>query len=138
MDMGPLHTGLVRVACACFVTVMAVGGCADSEGQQTSGDCSAQVQADGIVYTSHGYTERKADKYSFAEEAVCQDIGPDAAGSVFPETPRQVATWTFTGDPPAKVLGVRYGKRSFAVFVADSVPPKEREQIYEDLAEGAL
>lgn len=86
------------------------------------------------MYTSHGYTERKASKYSLADQADCQDVGPDAAGSVFPETPHQVATWTFTGYPPAKVLGVRFGKDSFAVFVADSVAPEEREQIYEDLA----
>lgn len=96
-----------------------------------------QVRADGIVDTLHGYTERKASKYSSAEVADCQDVGPDAAGSVFPEPPRNVATWTFTGYPPAKVLGVRSGRDSFAVFVADFVAPEEREQIYEDLARGS-
>lgn len=92
---------------------------------------------DGIVYTSHGYTERKATKYSSAEEADCQDVGPDAAGSVFSESSEQVTTWTFAGHPPAKVLGVRSGRDSFAVFVADSVNPEERDRIYEDLALGA-
>ena len=131
------RTGLLRVACVCVVTVVAAGGCAESGGQQTSEDCSAQVRADGILYTSHGYTERRASKYSSAEEADCQDVGSDAAGSVFPETPRHVATWTFAGYPPAKVLGVRFGQDSFAVFVADSVAPEEREQIYEDLVRRA-
>jgi hypothetical protein len=35
------------------------------------------------------------------------------------------------------VLGVRSGRDSFAVFVADSVTPEERDRIYEDLAKGA-
>lgn len=107
------------------------------EGAQTSSDCSAQVRAEGIAYTSHGYTERSAARHSSAEAALCEDTGPDAAGSVFPESPRHVTTWTFAHYPPAKVLGVRSGKTgSFAVFVADSVPPAERDRIYEDLAGG--
>lgn len=114
----------------------AVSGCAGT-GSQTSGDCSAQVRADGIVYTSYGYTERNATKHSRAEEADCEDVGQDAAGSVFPESPRHVTTWTFAKYPAAKVLGVRSGQDSFAVFVADSVPPEERERIYEELAGGA-
>lgn len=117
--------------------VAAVGGCSTSGGQQTSADCSAQVRADGIVYTSYGHTERKASTHLSAEVADCDDFGRDAAGSVFSETPPKVATWTFAGYPPAKVLGVRVGKDSFAVFVADSVPPEERDQIHEDLAGGA-
>jgi Family of unknown function (DUF6281) len=133
-EMKPLPTDFVRVACACLVTIVALGGCAEREGQQASRDCSAQIRADGILYTSQGYTDREADKYSLANDGDCQDVGPDADGSV-QETSRQVATWTFRGYPAAKVLGVRLGTGSFAVFVADSVAPKEREQIYEALAE---
>ena len=113
-----------------------VTGCAGA-GSHTAGDCSAQVRADGVVYTSHGYTERNATEHSTAEEADCEDVGQDAAGSVFPESPHRVTTWTFARYPAAKVLGVWSGKGSFAVFVADSVPPEERERIYEDLASGA-
>jgi Family of unknown function (DUF6281) len=126
----------MRVVSACLVTVIAVGGCAESRGQQTTGDCSVQVRADGIVYTSHSYTERPARKYSVAEEADCQDVGQEPAGSAFPETPRRVVTWTFYGYPPAKVLGVRDGTGSFAVFVADSVASSERERILDVLAKG--
>src|SRR5512139_665736 len=97
-----------------------VTGCAGAGGSQTSGDCSAQVRADGIVYTSHGNTERDATEFASAEEADGQDGGPDAAGSVFPESPRHVTTWRFADYPPAKVLGVRSGNTgSLAVFVAD-------------------
>lgn len=131
--MEPLHAGPMRIASVCLVTVVAVGGCSGS-GPQTFADCAAQVRADGVVYTSNGVTERKASKYASAERADCHDVGQDAAGSVFPDEPSQVATWTFPGYPPAKVLGVRYGTDSFGVFIADSVPSEERERIYEDLA----
>ncbi|MCD6638990.1 MAG: DUF6281 family protein [Nocardioides sp.] len=110
-----------------------VSGCSEDGGSESSGDCSAQVRADGIVYTSHGYTERKASRHSVADQAVCEDVGEDAAGSVFPEHPQQVTTWSFRGYPPEVVLGVRSDKDSFAVFVADSVPDAERERIYRDL-----
>jgi hypothetical protein len=114
----------------CFAGI----GCSASGGSETSGDCQAQLRADGTVYTSYGYTERSATKFSSADEADCEDVGEDAAGSVFPEHPRQVTTWVFPGYPPEEVLGVRLDQDSFAVFVADSVSPEERDRIYEDLA----
>jgi hypothetical protein len=127
-----MKTAVVTVA----VTVsFVVTGCASGSGSQTSSDCSAQVRAGGIVYTSHGYTERSATEFASAEEADCADVGPDAAGSLFPESPRHVRTWTIANYPPAKFLGVRAGNTdSLAVFAADSVPPEERDRIYEDLA----
>ncbi|QNN51972.1 DUF6281 family protein [Nocardioides mesophilus] len=138
--MTSLLNGLLRVACVCVMTVAAaaVGGCSSDTGEPTAAvDCSAQLRADGIVYTSHGYSDRQARKHASAEEAECQDVGSEAAGPVFPASPHTVTTWTFSGYPPTKVLGVRSDQDSFAVFVADSVASKEREAIYEDLAAGA-
>lgn len=127
------YKGAVAVALVIVVT-----GCAGNGGSPTSAACATQVRADGIVYTSYAYTEHSATKHSPAEESDCEDVGLDAAGSVFPESPRLVTTWTFANYPPAKVLGVRLGNTdSFAVFVADSVSPKERDRIYEDFARGA-
>jgi hypothetical protein len=77
----------VAVTLCIFVT-----SCAESGGSRTSSDCQAQVRADGIVYTSYGYTERRASKHSIADRAGCEDVGEDAAGSVFPERPEQVTT----------------------------------------------
>ena len=112
-----------------------VTGCSGNGGSETSSDCQAQVRADGIVYTSYGHTDHSATKFSSAEEADCEDVGADPAGSVFPESPRTVTTWRFADYPPGQVVGVRSGNTdSFAVFVADSVPPEARERIYEDLA----
>jgi hypothetical protein len=86
------------------------------------------------VYTSNGTSERRASRYASAERANCEDVGEAAAGSVFPADPSHVTTWAFDGYPPAKVLGVRYGKDSFGVFIADSVPADERERMYAGLA----
>lgn len=105
----------------------------DTSGTPSTADCSKQIRVEGAVYTSHGYTERNATKYSTAEAAECHDVGRDAAGSVFSEHPPQVTTWTFAGYPPKKVLGVRFDHDSFAVFVGDTVPVAERERIFREL-----
>ena len=114
-----------------------VSGCSGNGGPGgASSDCQAQVRADGIVYTSYGYTERKASRHSVADQAECHDVGTMEevpAGSVFTDNPKQVTTWSFRGYPPDEVLGVRFDKSSFAVFVADSVPDAEQERIYRDL-----
>lgn len=114
-----------------------VSGCSGNGGTQTSGDCSAQVRVDGVVYTSHGFTDRKASRHSVADRADCDDVGEDAVGSVFPDHPKQVTTWSFRGYPPEEVIGVRFDKNSFAVFVADSVPEAERERIYRELEQSS-
>jgi hypothetical protein len=120
------------MVCVCLVAVVASGGC--SGDPQSSADCAAQVRADGVVYTSNGTTEHRASRYASAERADCHDVGNDAAGSVFPDEPDRVATWTFEGYAPTKVLGVRYSKDAFGVFVADSVSAEESQRIYADLA----
>lgn len=61
-----------------------------------------------------------------------------AAGSVFPDDPDTVTAWTFDGYPATEVLGIRYGKNSFGVFVADTVPAEERDRIYADLTKRRL
>lgn len=99
----------------------------------SSQDCSAQVRQDGVVYTSYGYTDRHATEFGTADEADCHDVGPNAEGSVFSEDARQVTVWSFHGFAPARVLGVRFDKESFAVFVAESVPRGDIDAIVRDL-----
>lgn len=125
---------VVGVTVLLALCLIASGCSGDSgAGSEATGDCSAQVRVDGIVYTSYGYTERKASKHSVANRADCEDVGENAAGSVFPEHPEQVTTWSFRGYPPEEVLGVRVDKTFFAVFVADSVQDAERERIFQEL-----
>ena len=82
------------------------------------------MRVDGTIYTSYGHTERSAIRYSSADEADCEDVGQDAAGTAITEHPRQVTTWAFSGFPPKKVLGVRVDQDSFTVFVAQSLPTR--------------
>lgn len=124
----------VTVVAISLIVSSIVSGCSEDRGSPTSGDCSAQVRAGGITYTSDGYTDRKASRHAVADRAECEDVGEDSAGSVFPEHPQQVTTWSLRGYPPHEVVGVRFDHDSFAVFVADSVPDAERERILRELA----
>jgi Family of unknown function (DUF6281) len=99
------HRRRARFATISLTLCFIVFGCSADGGSRSSGDCSTQVRAEGIVYTSYGYTERNASRHSVAERADCDDVGEDAAGSVFPEHPQQVITWSFRGYPPEEVKG---------------------------------
>lgn len=115
------------------VVIAAATGCSATS-TQSSADCAAQIRVAGVVYTSYGTTNRGAARHVEADEAECHDVGADAPGSVFADTPRQVRTWTFTGYSPDEVLGVRHGRNGFEVFVADTVQPDDRERIYAGLS----
>lgn len=113
-----------------------LSGCSSGGSAQGTADCSSQVRAGGIVYTSYGFTEdlSGATEHSSADVAECEDTRRDSRGAYFPESPRTVATWRFADYPPEKVLGVRFGETdTLAVYVADSVPDLERDGIYEAL-----
>lgn len=131
------HTSHMRATAATCVVAAAsllVVGCAGkAPGGHAAADCSTQVRLDDRVYTSYGYTDREGTKLSVADRAECHDVGPDAEGSLFPEDPEQVTVWSFEGYSPERVVGVRFDSDSYAVFVADSVPRTESDQIFEAL-----
>lgn len=87
------------------------------------------------MYASIGTTERRASRHASAERADCEDVGADAAGSVFPDDPDEVATWTFEGYSHDQVLGVRYAGGSFGVFVAASLAAEDSRRIHADLSD---
>ena len=115
-----------------------MAGCSDTTGAQDCADatqdldCTSVIRFEGITYSGYGYTETAAIQHGTADEADCDDEGPDACGSVFPDDPRQVAVFTFRGYPPDRVLGARSGKK-LEVFVAASVPRAQGERILRDL-----
>ena len=119
---------------AAAVLAFLMAGCADSTDARDCADalgeldCTPQIRAEGITYSNYGYTELAATKHGRADKADCHDEGPDACGSVFPDDPRQVAVFAFPGYPPDQVLGTRFDKDSFAVFIADSVPRAQGER----------
>lgn len=114
-----------------------LSACSTDEGptseSATASDCTTQIRVGSAVYSSYGTTQRPASRHVEAERAVCEDVGRDARGSVFPAQPEHVAAWRFPGYPPSKVLAVRYDTDSFHVFTADSLPDAERDRILEDL-----
>lgn len=143
----------MRVALVCLATSAAVtlAGCEASHESEPRGgplggpakppaaaaDCTSQIRTHGVIYTGYAYTQTRAVRYSTADEADCHDLGPDAEGSVFSDTPKQVAVWTFRGYSPDEVLGVRFDNKSFAVFVAESVAPHDRNRILQQLGQRA-
>ena len=129
------ETDRMKFLVLCLVMV-ATAGCSQA-GTKSAADCAAQIRVAGVVYTSYGTTNRQAMRHVAADEAQCHDVGPNADGSVFADNPDQVRTWTFESYSPADVLGVKYDKDGFGVFIADNVPVDERERIYADLSDAA-
>ena len=123
---------LNRIAALVLLVALLLAGCgSDDEG---SADCGSQVRLDGVVYTSHGFTERGGERIGPVEVAECQDVGEDARGAVFPDDPRKVEAVRIPGHDTDEVLGVRFDDDSFTVYVAESVPDDEQERIYEELS----
>ena len=119
-----------------LVALLLLGsGCAsDPETQGATADCSSQVRVGDEVFTSYAFTRAQATRQGVADAAECHDVGADPAGSVFPDDPRQVRTWSFEGYSPDEVLGVRAGDDAFAVFIAESVSATERDRIADGLS----
>jgi hypothetical protein len=106
--------------CVCTVLLgLLAAGCTADEGT-TSADCAVAIRHDGTVYVEAGFTKHPAVASGQAERSECHDVGPDAAGTVFPEEPRLVHVVAFEGHDARQVLGVRDGKQA-RVFVADGV-----------------
>jgi Family of unknown function (DUF6281) len=97
-------------------------------------ECTSQIRLHGVTYSGYGYTDQEATSLGTAGEAVCDDVGRDAPGSVFPDDPQQVAVWGFAGYASDQVLGVRFGQDLFVVFIAESVPRHQADRILSELS----
>ncbi len=95
----------------------------------TAADCAAQVRFHGAVYTGYGSTGHPGVRAGTADLADCQDVGLDPAGSVWPDDPTQVAVWSVRGYSSDEVLAVRLSRDLVEVFVADSLPSRERDGV---------
>jgi Family of unknown function (DUF6281) len=106
--------------------VVALGGCGGPQGQAAS-DCSLAIRTLGIVYVEAGSVRGSAEEAGRAEYASCDDNGREARGAYFPDNAREVRVFSFEGQDPGTVLGVRESDivedvasdREFRVFVAD-------------------
>lgn len=114
------------------MAALALTGCSTHETGVS--DCTTQIRVGSTVYSSYGFVERRAIRHTSAERADCEDVGEDATGSVFPEVPDEVRTWTFPGFSADEVVGVRFDASSFEVFIADPLPDGERERLFEQMS----
>jgi hypothetical protein len=101
------------------VTLQPLGGCA--ERSVVAADCARIIRHEGTTYVEHGFADPPATRAGHADDAECDDQGPEARGPWFPDDPRQVDVWTFDGHDADEVLGVRQPGGGFRVFVAEGV-----------------
>ena len=109
----------------------ALAGC--SGGGDTEADCAEQVRLDGVVYTGWSVTKRDAQPLGDAERASCDDTSREASGSYFADSPESVPVWSFEGYSPDEVLGVRFDKESYTIFIAESLPDGDRDSLLAEL-----
>ena len=115
---------------------LATSGCGGptQAGSPGAADCSSQIRSGGVVFSSYGSTDQSGSEHGTALEAVCEDVGRDARGSVFTGDSRQVTTYRFAGYPASRVLGIlRSPGDEYEVFVAESVSPEDRDRIHREL-----
>jgi hypothetical protein len=124
---------LVTAGCGSPTTGSTTSSSSSPAEPVSAADCSSQVRADGVVYTSHSFTERPATAHGTAEVAACHDTGQSPAGSVFTDDAERVRTWVFEGYPASQVLGVRVDRTTYAVHVADDLSRAQRERIAREL-----
>ncbi|MDI4643265.1 hypothetical protein K9U39_20505 [Rhodoblastus acidophilus] len=95
-------------------------------------ECTPLVRFKGVVYQGLGYTNQVGEKIGWAREAECLDVTGEGP--------------LFLGSPEVRVsvdLDIPHRRPSrpppdnslYSVYIADSVPPAEREAIVRDLAE---
>ena len=117
---------------------MSALGCAPSDGGaggQAATDCALAVRLDGMQYVEYGFTDHAASKWGQAEDSACDDMGRNPRGSYFPGNPRRVDVWSFDGQDPRKVLGVRERTGTLRVFIAQDVGRAKAAAIVEALEE---
>ena len=127
-----------RVAALVTLLGMSALGCAPSDGGaggQAATDCALAVRLDGMQYVEYGFTDHAASKWGQAEDSACDDMGRNPRGSYFPGNPRRVDVWSFDGQDPRKVLGVRERTGTLRVFIAQDVGRAKAGAIVEALGE---
>lgn len=106
----------MRVVLAGLLVVL-IAGCGDQVPQRAS-DCSQAIRTEDVVYAEAGFVTGAARRQGQAERASCDDNGEAARGAYFPRDAQEVQIWSFEGQDPQIVLGVRESGGRFRVFVA--------------------
>lgn len=129
---GPVSSA-VAVTTAAFLLV----GCGNPTSQSAS-DCAAALRLDATTYVERGFTHHPANRSGTAEGSECEDVGADPRGVYFPEDPRTVDVWSFDGQDPVEVLGVRESQGGFQVFIARHMDTAEAAEILHVLEDSSV
>jgi hypothetical protein len=131
----------MRATAVCLVagSLAFLSACAGSTdaARQATADCSDQIRVDGVIYTGYGQSDRKPVPFATADRADCHDVGRNAPGSVFADSPQQVEAWRFDGYSPREVLAVPVDNNSYEVFFAESVSDDAIHRVLAELADRA-
>jgi hypothetical protein len=117
-----------RLAATAVLSVLSLAGCGSGAGV-ASGDCAAALRVDSTTFVEAGSTRQAASRAGQAERALCEDVGADARGIYFPEQPDPVDVWSFDGQDPRDVLGVRRAGGRYDFYIAADLSDSERAKV---------
>lgn len=100
--------------------VALLAGCSQSADCEPVGaaDCGIVVRLQDVEYVEIGFTRQPATRFADAELAACHDVGQDAEGSCFEETPEKVVAYSFAGQDPTTVIAIRAPGNQLRVMLA--------------------
>ena len=106
--------------------LLVLAGCTTPESSPPTQDCAVAVRHQGTVYVEAGLTTHPGTRVGKADLSSCDDMGEDPRGTYFPEDPDHVTVWSFRGQDPDRVLGVRAPGGVRRVLVAENLTEPER------------
>ena len=106
--------------------LLVLAGCTTPESSPPTQDCAVAVRHQGTVYVEAGLTTHPGTRVGEADLSSCDDLGEDPRGTYFPEDPDHVTVWSFRGQDPDRVLGVRAPGGVRRVLVAANLTEPER------------
>ena len=109
--------------------LLVLAGCATSESSPPAQDCAVAVRHQGTVYVEAGLTTQRGARLGTADVSSCDDMGEDAKGTYFSDEPDHVTVWSFRGQDPGRVLGVRAPGGVRRVLVAENLTKPERRAL---------
>ena len=109
--------------------LLVLAGCTTSESSPATQDCAVAVRHQGTVYVEAGFTSNRGTPVGEADLSSCDDTGEDPRGTYFRGDPDHVTVWSFRGQDPGRVLGIRAPGGVRRVLVAENLTEPERRAL---------
>lgn len=123
-----MRTTITAVLCMGLAALPGCGAADDDASSTGASDCQAQVRFEGRTYTEVGYVDAAVSSAGQAVLGVCDDQGPDAAGTTFPDDASTVAVSAVPGVRPREGIG-RMTADGVQVFVSDGLDDERRAAV---------